>query len=302
VNALSWFKEWARRSQTADVLAGVSEQARANLSGVTNTLVRQGEEREALDTKIAGQLDIENIQQAGLNDRETIQERTKTAERAAKFNEEGSKTIGAVVDDANHFVDADAFLAMAQSRGISAEVAEPIAANIRARVAAEKAKGQKDDPALNDTLQILNRTDTAQGIRDVVSQMPENLKQDPRVAMAIGSALQNAAFKEREAADVRRKRWSKDPPAPKTPHEMTTAEFIAAGKAVEGLEASIEYAPDKRDDIEFQIKHLKNQMRSAAAQKATQGRPTDEDGDPQRAAVLAGILKIVEGIKNRQAK
>ena len=282
MNALSWFKEWARRSQTADVMSGVREAARANLAGTTNTLVRQGEEREALDTQIAGRVQLEGIQQAGLTERETIQERIEAAKSAAAAIKDRAAQDNTNFDNASRLEGEAAVRQFGKVQGMSES-------QIEALVLSEKAKAAKvapkEDPLLNDTVQLFNRADTVAGLDAAVAALPENIRSNPIVVAALRISQANAAAKERESRDVRNKRWAKDEPTPDKPKVMTVSEYNSAGERVAELEAKLsnprlKISDQGRKDFETQIAFLRRKMSEVSAQSQPGSASVSGKGKP----------------------
>lgn len=215
MNALSWFKEWARRSQVHDVLEGVKAQARADVSGTFGTLIKQDEDRAATAARYGATIEAEKVQQAGLTDRAKIDEQSKALARAAKFVEDQQRQNRDEFTDASKMDLADPAAIEAAFKTLTPEQRAVIASSNSAKQAASKAT--KADAEVQKYVMDIERAKTPEGLRQVQNLMGKDpLWNDPRVKAAWATQMADVA---KAASDAARDRaWrEREPDAPKPP-------------------------------------------------------------------------------------
>lgn len=204
-NALSWFKEYALRSQTADALAGIKEQAHADASQTLGALQERQWSVEDQTARADALLGQEEIQQAGLTERERIQERVKAAERAAAFSRQRGTDLNTDIDNLWKITDekaVDEFVAAL--RGVGREIPEGIASAKRGALQAARDAKTKDETekAIADSLRFLAGLSTESAVRSWLKSNPQ-LANDPRAQALILDA---------KAKDVDRARRNRETP------------------------------------------------------------------------------------------
>jgi len=186
-NALSWFKEYALRSQTADALAGVKEQAHADASQMLGALQERQWNVEDQTAKADTLLANEEIQQAGLTERERIQERIKAAERAAAFTRQRGTDLNTDIDNLWKITDEKAVDEFVNAlRGMGREIPEGIATAKRGALQAAREAKTKDETekATADSLRFGAGLSTEAAVRSWLKSNPE-LAKDPRAQALI---------------------------------------------------------------------------------------------------------------------
>jgi len=277
-NALSWFKEYALRSQTADALAGVKEQAHADAANMLGALQERQWNVEEQGAKADLLLANEEIQQAGLTERERIQERVKAQERAAALVRQKWTDLNTDIDNAGKLDDEAAVDKFFEAiRGMGREVPQGVVDSLKAsikakrdaKVAEDAARGQEND------LRFAGGLSTEAGVRQWIKGNPKYEK-DPRV---------QALLVEARAKDAERALRNREKPEKPEKGELTPTERLAYEKRVDELEAMREDYPagDPRlKRIDAQQKELRRMLDLKA------GTPASSSSD---LAALMSILK-----------
>lgn len=136
MNPLSWFKEFALRSQTADAMSGIRDQAHADAQANLSALQERKYQLEDFRTKIGATLEGERIQQAGLTERENIESIRRAAERASQFEKDQIGFRNTERDDLSKLDTVEAIEAFAQgAKYLSPEDVAAAIADAKARQA-----------------------------------------------------------------------------------------------------------------------------------------------------------------------
>lgn len=232
MNPLSWFKEFALRSQTADVMSGIRDKAHADAQANLMGLHSRKLEEEDLQAKIDATLEGERIQQAGLTERENIESIRRAAERAAQFEKDKIVNRGRERDDLSKLDTVEAINAFAAG----AQYLAP--EDVQAAIADAKARAARlpvidPDKALYDQA---GQFSTGAALRE--------LMKDPAFAKIAQTPRFQAMIRDAQAKDAEREsiRRNREKPAA-APSDGTSPDTIES--TIRQLEG---YIKELRDD------------------------------------------------------
>ena len=199
MNALTWLKEYAARSQTADALEDVKKRAYLDTSKIFGTLIEQDQRSQEMAATFAGRNSLEEIQQSGLTDRARMDSRDKALAAAAALVKDQAAGTERDINNLQGLKDPAAVRAFAAARGVDPNLSEPIASN------AEFVNKSAAEPVDHEEVSILTTlrgADTPQAVKAAIELVPEGLKNKPSVTTAIAVALHDAASKDLERKSV----------------------------------------------------------------------------------------------------
>jgi hypothetical protein len=191
MNPLSWFKEFALRSKTADVMSGIRDKAHADAQQNLTMLQGRQYDKEDLAAKLGASLEGERIQQAGLTEREQIESIRRAAERAVAFETAKRSQRNTERDDLFKLDSPEAVEAFAS--GATELTPSDIAAAVAAAKARVAAKPSPDEALFTEA----GKFDTEDALNV--------LMKDPKFAAIAKTPRFQAIIREAQAKDAERK-------------------------------------------------------------------------------------------------